>query len=164
MLYKQYYGYAMSVCLRYSNHKEEAAEVLNDSFLKVFNKIHQYDPKKSFRGWLRRILINTSIDYYRRNEKHYYHSDVESAMAEEYDLNVLDKLSAEDIYKIIQKLPEIYRITFNLYEVEGYSHEEISQKLGVPAGTSRSNLSRAKQKLRELVKQHLKVEYEVYLR
>ena len=150
-LYKHFYGYAMGICLRYANSKDEASEILNDSFLKVFEKIDQYDQSKLFKAWLRRILINTSIDYYRRNNKHYNHLELEKARREEHDYDVVNQLNAEDILKVMQQLPDNYRLTFNLYEVEGYTHEEISELMQIPVGTSKSNLSRAKQKLRALV-------------
>ena len=165
MLYKHFYGYAMSVSLRYCKSKDEASEVLNDSFMKVFTKVHQYDTKKSFRGWLRRIIINTAIDFYRKNEKHTNHLDVEYADREEDSKgNIIDQMSADEIYTLVQSLPDIYRITFNLYEIEGYSHEEIGEQMGIPAGTSRFNLSRAKQKLRLLLKEHFGKKYEAYIR
>lgn len=165
-LYKHFYGYAMSICLRYASNKEEAKEILNDSFLKVFSKLEQFDNKRSFRGWLRRIVINTAIDYYRRNEKHRGNYSIDDSFFEisETDENVIDKLSAEDIMKLVQSLPESYRMTFNLYEVEGYSHDEIGEKLNVPVGTSRSNLSRAKKQLRQMVKNFLGIAYEKPLR
>jgi RNA polymerase sigma factor (sigma-70 family) len=163
-LYKHYYGYAMSICLRYAPNRDEASEVLNDSFLKVFKKIAQYDPNKSFRGWLRRIIINTAIDYYRKNEKHYHHLEIDRAMGEEQETDAISMLTAEEIYQLVQQLPHIYRLTFNLYEIEGYSHEEIGEQLGIPAGTSRSNLSRAKQKLRLLMEQHFGTKKKAALR
>jgi RNA polymerase sigma-70 factor (ECF subfamily) len=159
LLYKRFYGYAMSVSMRYAGSSDEAAEIVNDSFLKVFAKIEHFDQSKPFRAWLRRIVVNTSIDYYRRTKKHASFADISHAASEEADTDAVDLLSAEEIYRIIQELPDPYRITFNLYEVEGFSHEEIAVKLGIPEGTSRSNLSRAKIKLRQLVKKHLGIAY-----
>jgi RNA polymerase sigma-70 factor (ECF subfamily) len=159
LLYKRFYGYAMSVSMRYAGNSDEAAEIVNDSFLKVFGKIETFDQSKPFRAWLRRIVVNTSIDYYRRSKKNVPFSDISYAASEESDTDAVDLLSAEEIYRIVQELPDPYRITFNLYEIEGFSHEEISAKLGIPEGTSRSNLSRAKIKLRQLVKKHLGIAY-----
>jgi RNA polymerase sigma-70 factor (ECF subfamily) len=163
-LYRHYYGYAMSICLRYAGSRDEASEILNDSFIKIFAKIKQFDFKKSFRAWLRRIIVNTAIDHYRKNKKHQYGLDISAAEGEMESENVLHQLAAEEIFKLIQQLPDKYRLAFNLYEIEGYSHEEIAEQLGVPIGTSRSNLSRAKRKLRELVSQHLDISYEKPLR
>lgn len=151
LLYKQFYGYAMSVALRYSNSREEACEIINDSFMKAFDKLDQYDNQNSFKGWLRRILINTSIDYYRKNIKHTAVMDIEKADAETLEADVIDRLSAEDILGILRELPEILRIIFNMYEIEGYSHNEISEQLGIPSSTSRTYLARAKKKLREKI-------------
>ncbi|MCR9017095.1 RNA polymerase sigma factor [Aquiflexum gelatinilyticum] len=151
MLYKQFYGYAMSVALRYSNSREEACEIINDSFMKAFDKIGQYDNQNSFKGWLRRILINTSIDYYRKNIKHTAVMDIEKADTETLDPDIIDQLSADDILGVLRDLPEILRIIFNMYEIEGYSHNEISEQLGIPSSTSRTYLARAKKKLREKI-------------
>ena len=151
LLYKQFYGYAMSVALRYSNSREEACEIINDSFMKAFDKLDQYDNQNSFKGWLRRILINTSIDYYRKNIKHTAVMDIEKADAETLEADVIDRLSAEDILGILRELPEILRIIFNMYEIEGSSHNEISEQLGIPSSTSRTYLARAKKKLREKI-------------
>lgn len=153
LLYKQFYGYAMSVALRYSNSREEACEIINDSFMKAFEKLGNYDPQNSFKGWLRRILINTSIDYYRKNSKHTAVMDIEKADAETLEADIIDRLSADDILGILRELPEILRIIFNMYEIEGYSHNEISEQLGIPSSTSRTYLARAKKKLREKIQE-----------
>jgi len=151
MLYKHYYGYAMSVCLRYAGSRDEAAEILNDSFLKVFGKIDQYDPKRSFKAWLRRIVVNTAIDHYRRNQKLTLTDGLEDARTEECEADAIDQLTAAEIMQMVQALPEAHRLAFNLYEIEGFNHEEIGEMLGIPVGTSKSNLSRAKKKLREMI-------------
>jgi RNA polymerase sigma factor (sigma-70 family) len=153
MLYKHFYGYAMSVALRYSNSREEACEIVNDSFMKAFDKLAQYSPDKSFKGWLRRILINTSIDYYRKNVKYFAVMDIEKADAEVSDFDIIDRLSTQDILEILRGLPELLRIVFNMYEIEGYSHNEIGDELGIPSSTSRTYLARAKKQLREKVKE-----------
>lgn len=137
-IYRHYYGYAMSICLRYAGSRDEASEILNDSFVKIFSKIKQFDSKKSFQAWLRRIIVNTAIDHYRKNKKHQYGVDISAAEGEIESENVLHQLAAEEIFKLIQQLPDKYRLAFNLYEIEGYSHEEIAEQLGVPIGTSRS--------------------------
>lgn len=152
-LYKRYYAYAMGICLRYCRSREEAQEVLNDAFFKVFTKGESYSYHQSFKAWLRRILVNCAIDYYRRQKKHYNHLDVEEIKEEAEEPTVLDLLSVKEIYSLIQTLPDHFRLTFNLFEIEGYSHNEISDMLGISVGTSRSNLSRAKSKLRKLIEQ-----------
>jgi len=151
MLYKHFYGYAMSISLRYSNSREEACEIVNDSFMKTFDRLNQYTESNSFKAWFRRIVINTSIDYYRKNVKHYAVMDIEKASAETYDPNIIDELSKEDILATLRELPEVMRMIFNMYEIEGYSHNEIGETLDIPASTSRTYLARAKQRLRDKI-------------
>jgi RNA polymerase sigma-70 factor (ECF subfamily) len=151
LLYKQFYGFAMSVALRYSNSRDEACEIVNDSFMKAFDRMKQHQIENSFKGWLRRIIVNTSIDYYRKNSRYTSIMDINKAESESYSPDIIEQLSFEDILGIIRSLPEILRIVFNLYEIEGYDHNEIGEKLGIPASTSRTYLARSKKKLREKV-------------
>lgn len=151
VLYKRYFSYAMSVSLRYTRNRDDAMEVVNDSYMKVLDKLADFDPSKSFRAWYSKILVNTSIDYYRRNlkRKDDISVDMISDMAdEEPEIDI--ELSADDILTIFSSLPENYKLTFNLYEIEGYSHEEIADMMGISVSTSRSNLSRAKKTVREI--------------
>ncbi|MDN3668562.1 RNA polymerase sigma factor [Echinicola jeungdonensis] len=150
-LYKHFYGYAMSIALRYSNSRDEACEIVNDSFMKAFDRLHQYTENNSFKAWFRRILINTSIDYYRKNVKHYAVMEIEKASSETYDPSIIDHLTKEEILMVLRELPELLRIIFNMYEIEGYNHNEISAELDIPASTSRTYLARAKKKLREKI-------------
>ncbi|MDX5478693.1 MAG: RNA polymerase subunit sigma-70, partial [Cyclobacteriaceae bacterium] len=109
MLYKHFYGYAMSIALRYSNSRDEACEIVNDSFMKVFDKISGHEEGNSFKGWFRRILVNTSIDYYRKNVKHYAFIEIEKADAESCEPEIIGQLSKEDILSLMRGLPEILR-------------------------------------------------------
>ena len=153
-LYKGYYNYAMSIALRYSDNRDDSVELLNDSFLKVFTKIRQFKPGANFKAWIRKIIINSSIDKFRTSKFTYDDLDnISEINFLDFDENLLDNLNAKDIIKVIQKLPDIYRITFNLYEIEGYSHKEISKMLKINESKSRTNLSRAKKKLRILLKE-----------
>ncbi|MGB0524462.1 MAG: RNA polymerase sigma factor [Flammeovirgaceae bacterium] len=158
MLYRKYYGYAMGIALRYAPSREEASEILNDSFLKVFQSVENFDLEKSFKPWLGRIVVNTAISKFRSEKKHMYQSEIEEAHQVRLDEDILDCMAAEEIIRLLQLLPDIYRITFNLYELEGYSHKEIAGQLGISEGTSRSNLSRAKSKLQKLVNEHYRYE------
>jgi RNA polymerase sigma factor (sigma-70 family) len=151
LLYKQFYGFAMSIALRYTNSRDEACEIVNDSFMKAFDRIKQYQIENSFKGWFRRIIVNTSIDYFRKNSRYTSIMDIEKAESESYSPDIIDQLTFEDILGLIRSLPEILRIVFNLYEIEGYDHNEIGEKLGIPASTSRTYLARSKKKLREKV-------------
>ncbi len=150
-LYKLFYNYGMSIAVRYSHNLDIAGEVYNESFLKVFKRIRIFDPKKSFKSWLRMILINTAIDYYRKEIRHSCHTDITECETIKYSGDVIEKLNAEDIIKILHELPNMNRIVFNLYELEGYKHEEISEMLNITRSTSRSCLSRAKEKLRHII-------------
>lgn len=150
-LFSLYYGYAMSIALRYSYSHEKAADITNEGFLKVFSSIQLFRGEAEFKSWLRKIIVNTALDHYRKEKKHEKQVLLENGFNELADESVLDQLQADDIMKMVQNLPEIYRFTFNLYEIEGYSHEEIASILGTTAGTSRANLSRAKQLLRQMI-------------
>lgn len=164
-LYKAYYGYGISIALRYAGNKEEAEEIINDGFLKVFGKLKMYDFNKSFKGWVRRIIINTSIDYYRGKKQTEKGSVcLEDASDIVYKYDIISKLTADQVLTLLQQLPNKYRLTFNLYELEGYSHQEISKIMDIPMGTSRSNLTRAKNLLREKVRDLFKEEYERIVR
>ena len=147
-LYKHFYGYSMSICLRYSKTREEALEIANDGFVKVFTKMDKYTRGMSFKGWIRKIMINSAIDYYRKHEKHYHSVDISYVKSESLNENALDKLSAQEIMSAIQELPPSYRVVFNLFVIEGYKHEEIAEQLGISVGTSKSNLAVARSKLR----------------
>jgi RNA polymerase sigma factor (sigma-70 family) len=149
-LYKLYYSFGMSVCLRYASNRDDAMEILNDAFMKVFDNISRYDETKPFKSWFRRILINTALDHYRANKKFRLQVEMDE---ETFDVAVESEfvsMDTDEILYLFARLPEIYKITFNLYEVEGYSHEEIAGMLDIAPGTSRSNLSRAKKMLKSL--------------
>ncbi len=152
LLYRQFYGYAMSVCLRYTRTRDEAVEIVNDGFIKVFNHVEKVDLTKSFKNWLRRIMVNTALDYYRQNHKHYNHDDIQET---EYMISdskdASSDLSYEELLGLVQKLSPAYRTVFNLFVIDGYSHEEIGEKLGISIGTSKSNLARARINLREML-------------
>lgn len=151
-LYKEFYGYALAVCRRYSRNRDEAIEILNDGFVKIFTRLNRYTKGLSFKGWLRKIMINSAIDYFRRNEKHYHTLDVSYVQYESSsDVNVLDKLSEQEIIDAIQRLPPSYRMVFNLYVIEGYKHEEIAHEMNISIGTSKSNLAVARNKLKRML-------------
>jgi RNA polymerase sigma-70 factor (ECF subfamily) len=161
-LYQLFYGYAMSICLRYSRTKEEAVEILNDGFMKVFTKIGKYDSSRSFKGWLRRILINTAVDAYRQNHKHYFAEDISILEHQEVAGNVLDQMNYEVLIQLIQKLSPAYRTVFNLYVIDGFTHEEIADQLHISVGTSKSNLSKARANLQGHIKKMIPDEYWKY--
>lgn len=154
-LYLLYYGYCISIALRYTRTRDEAMEAVNDGFMKAFEDIGRFDPTLhelagSFRGWLRKIMLRTAIDYYRRMEKHAHNQELDASA---YTLpddggNALDALSYQELLALIQQLSPAYRTVFNLFVIDGFSHEEIAQQLGISVGTSKSNLSKARAHLR----------------
>ncbi|MEQ9422789.1 MAG: RNA polymerase sigma factor [Cyclobacteriaceae bacterium] len=149
-LYRQFYGYAMGVSLRYSTNRDEAIEIVNLGFFKVLTQLKKYNRGLSFKGWLRRIMINTAIDFYRRNSRH-QHLDVSYAKDESVNYDALDKLSEKEILDAIQELPPSYKMVFNLFVIEGFKHEEIAEQLGITTGTSKSNLAVARKKLQKIL-------------
>lgn len=135
----------------YHRQRSDAIEVVNDSFVKVFSKIEKYDTSKPFMGWLRKIVINTSIDNFRRNNKKHLFIEAEKQIIPDETPNVISQLSAQDIIGLLNLLPNIHRTVFCLYEIDGFSHEEIAEKLNIPISSSRVYLTRAKKQLRELL-------------
>jgi len=152
MLYKHFYGYAMGIGLRYSNNRDDALEVVNDAFIKAFGEIKTFDAEKPFKPWLRRIVVNTAIDKQRKEKKHAW--DVDLAHAEDIgkQASAIEQLNAADILKLMDRLPQAQRMVFNLYEIDGYNHDEIAAMLGITASSSRVYLGRAKEKLREAIR------------
>jgi RNA polymerase sigma-70 factor (ECF subfamily) len=151
MLYKAFYGFAMGICLRYAGNRDEAAEVMNQGFFKVFTHIESYDLSRPFKAWLGKIMMNVSIDFYRANLKMAYTDDLETA-EHISDGELADRnLNYNDLLAMVQKLPQAYRTVFNLFAIEGYSHEEIGSMLNINAGTSKSNLHKARQKLKQMI-------------
>ena len=150
-LCKHYYGYVMSIALRFSSCHDKALEIANDSFLKIFRKIESYQIDKEFKTWVRKIVVNTAIDYYRKDKKNSIEISIEAANNEPVDEDVNNNLSAEELIKLINSLPLKYRYIFNLFEIEGYSHDEIAMQLGITASNSRANLTRAKKMLRKMI-------------
>jgi RNA polymerase sigma-70 factor (ECF subfamily) len=159
-LYRYFYSYAMGICLRYAYTKTDASEIVNDSFLKVFRNIKKYKDEFPFKPWFKKIIVNTAIDYYRKNARFTSMLEIEEAENESFNIEQIDNLAYEDLKKLLDSLPEIYRLVFNLYEIEGFTHEEIAKKLVFDTSTSRSYLTRAKKKLRILVEKHFEINSE----
>ena len=147
----------MAICDRYTSNQEDAVEILNDGFLKVFREIHHYKPAysdviSSFKGWVRKIMIYTAIDHYRKNYKHKMVSELDSII---YQIpaageDAIEKLSHEEIIRTIQKLSPGYRAVFNLFVIDGLGHDEIAARLGISTGTSKSNLFKARSRLKSI--------------
>lgn len=151
-LYRQYFGYSMSICLRYAPNREEAVETVNDGFMKVFTRIETYDPKRSFKSWLGKIMVNTAIDHYRAVHKHSHHDGLESASEAVFPVSIIDQIAYDELIGFVQELPASYRTVFNLHVIDGYKHEEIAGMLSISVGTSKSNLFKAKEALKQKIR------------
>jgi len=141
------------LCLKYANDRDDAKDIMQDGFIKVFGKIDQFGEKGSFEGWVRRIMINTALEKY-RSQVTMYSLDERMPLSDEgVQSTVIDNLSAEDLLGLIGQLTPKYRMVFNLYAIDGFSHKEIGEMLGISEGTSKSNLSRARVILQEKVRE-----------
>lgn len=149
-LYRDFSEQLFVLCLKYSTDYEQAKDLLQDSFIKIFQNIGQYSGKGAFEGWMSRIVINTAI---KRSKNKGVHLSISGDFPEDDGEKLDDEnLSLDFLIQIIQELPEAYRLVFNLYVMEGHSHREIAEMLGISEGTSKSNLARARIKLRESIK------------
>ncbi len=149
-LFEKFAPKMMSVCLRYMRDAQEAEDVLQDGFIKVFQKLNAYENTGSLEGWIRRIMVNTALDQIRRNSKFGYTEDVmEVGYKIENNDFAVEGLMAQDLMKLINQLPEGYKVVFNMFAIEGYSHKEIADMLGITESTSKSQYSRARAYLRE---------------
>ncbi|MDP4657363.1 MAG: sigma-70 family RNA polymerase sigma factor [Algoriphagus sp.] len=156
--FKKYYGFVMGIGRSYVKSEDLAQEITQDTFLKFFDTVGKLNEETLLKPWLRRIAVNTAIDYYRKNRKFRFQEEIEGHSLLQINENALDQLGYEEILKLLHQLPEDQSLVFNLYEVEGYSHKEIAEKLAITESSSRVYLTRAKQKLRQLI--HLN--YTVY--
>jgi len=152
-LYEMFYGRMMGVCLRYASNRDEAAEILNKGFLKVFMTIKNYAPGRGrLDSWIYKIMLNTAIDHYRSEFRHRNNIvEMEQAYYVGDQTDVLHQISADEIIALIQKLSPAYRTVFNLYVMEGMSHGEIAGQLGISEGTAKSNLAKARRKLQAML-------------
>ena len=161
-LYERHFSKMMSVCIRYASHREQATEMLNMGFLKVFKTIKSFGKKGgNLEGWIYRIMVNTAIDYLRSEIRH-QHLDMERTVYVEDRSDVLADLAAEQILEMVNELTPAYRVVFNLYVVEGYNHGEIGKLLGISEGTSKSNLAKARAKMQEKIRELNKVNVSAY--
>lgn len=154
MLYDKIGPKMMGVCLRYMGNTEEAQDVLQDGFIKVFDKMKGFSGAGSFEGWARRIFVNTALDAIRKNKKLKYHADIDDvAYSLKFDDYIFETLAAEDLIDVLQQIPVGYKTVFNLYVIEGYSHKEIADMMNITESTSKSQFSRAKAMLRIKIKE-----------
>ena len=151
VLYEEYYGRMMGVCLRYSNNKEDALDILHEGFIKVFKNLTKYEPETSLTAWIRRIMVNTAIDFYRKNVRRRTEDIDEAFDISSADPDAISLITTEEILSVVQELSPAYRAVFNLYIIEGYSHKEIADLLEITESTSRSNLVKARLKLKAML-------------
>jgi RNA polymerase sigma-70 factor (ECF subfamily) len=152
LLYKQFASKMLGVCMRYATDRMEAEDMLQNGFIKVFQKVNDYRGEGTFEGWIRRIMVHSSIEYYRKHHKMMQMVDIDEA-GQEPSVNPLavSNLDAKVLLALIQQLASGYRIVFNLYALEGYSHKEIAAIVGISEGASKSQLSRARNILKEQI-------------
>jgi len=145
-LYKKFASRMFSICLRYAKSREEAQDILQEGFMKVYTKINQFSGEHSFEGWLKRIFANTSITHYKTNLKYYYQDDItEIKESETLHFNADDcEYSHEELLGVIESLSDGYRMVFNLFAIEGFKHKEIAEMLGIDETTSKSQFFRAR--------------------
>jgi RNA polymerase sigma-70 factor (ECF subfamily) len=168
-LYHWLYGYAMKICYRYVTRQEEAEELTNESFIKLFKHIGQFDHNRQgdtealLKGWFKRIVVNTCIDHLRRSHLKIVGQEIinETEAFSDVQETGLDKLSYQEIIEAIRKLTPVYRTVFNLFVIEGFNHEEIAAQLNISIGASKSNLSKARHNLRKIITQQ--TAYKVYV-
>jgi RNA polymerase sigma-70 factor (ECF subfamily) len=150
MLFERFSKKMLGVCMRYAKSTEQAEDVLQDGFIKVFSKLNDFKHDGSLEGWIRRIMVNTSLDQIRKENKLLGNTSLDNV---DYKLQnnafVLENLAAKDLMKMVQAMPVGYKVVFNMFAIEGYSHKEISEHLGISENTSKSQYSRARAYLRE---------------
>lgn len=157
MVYELYFGKMMGICYRYAKNKEEAKDLLQEGFLKVFKNIHKYNKQGSFEGWIKRIIVNNAIDHLRKGKNTFYLEDSYETLSDvsevddSSDEKTFFNLKAEDVIDAMQKLSPAYRTVFNLYVMENYTHKEIADFLNISVGTSKSNLAKAKGNLKSIL-------------
>lgn len=154
-LYARFSPRMYAVCLRYAGNSAEAEDILQEGFIKVYKKLDSFRSEGSFEGWIRRIFVNTAIEHFRRKRYLQPVTEKEENTIEGKYFSILDELAEKDILALVQELSPGYRTVFNLYVVEGYTHKEIADMMGISEGTSKSQLSRAKVILQDMVKKYI---------
>lgn len=159
-VYEEHYGKMMAVCMRYASSQDDALDMLHEGFLKVFKHMDKYQPGTALTAWIRRIMVNTCIDYYRRVMRRRT-EDLDTAyhLADDSQVDAISKCSEQDILAAIRELTPIYRTVFNMFIIEGFSHKEISEHLGITESTSRANLVKARSKVKEILLKRSNNEY-----
>ena len=151
-LYEKYAPAMMSICLRYVHEKETARDLMHDGFVTLFTKIHTYSGSGSFPAWVKKIFVNTALEYLRKNDILKFSASIEDVyFFENTDISAFEQMSTDELLECICNLPDCYRTVFNMYAIEGYSHAEIAQILNIKESTSRSQYARARQSLQKVI-------------
>lgn len=150
-LYRRFAGKMMGVCMRYAKNRDDAKDILQDAFVRVYLNLKSFKAEGSFEGWIKRIMINTAIKHYHKNLKFSNNVDIEAAYDVGFDSHIIGKMGVNELMGKVQTMPDGYRTIFNLYVVEGYQHNEIGEMLGISEGTSKSQLARARNYLIKLI-------------
>jgi RNA polymerase sigma-70 factor, ECF subfamily len=158
-LYRMYYSYGMSICIRYVENESEAISLVNDGFLKVYRNIGKFDDHLPFKPWFRKIVVNTAINHVKKQKKFKMEVSLEKAKNIEGREDILSRISYNELMAMIQSLSPMYRTVFNMFLIDGFKHKEISEKLGITVSTSKSNLTRARAKLQAMVKTKMNTHY-----
>jgi len=151
-LYSRFASAMYGICMQYASSEEDAQDIMQEGFIKVFNKLDQVKNPAAFPGWIRKVMINTALEKYRSHLFLQRVDEVKEKVQEEADSGIFDILTSQELVELIQTLSPKYRMVFNLFAIEGYSHQEISKELGISTGTSKSNLSRARAILQEKIR------------
>lgn len=158
-LYRLYYSYAMSISFRYLGSEEESIEVVNDSFMKVFNNLKKYDLQYDFKPWFRKIIVNTTLDKMRAQKKLQMQINIDEANQVSSREDILSRIGYQELISLVSTLSIAYRTVFNMYVIDGYKHDEIAHKLNISVGTSKSNLSKARGVLQKRISDQLKIQH-----
>lgn len=164
LLFKAFYGRMLGLCLRYSSRRDDAQDVVQEGFIRLFDKIGLYKETGSFEGWIKKIFVNMALDNLRRNKMQLISIGADGCRKElraheKLDQSLLDRISQEKLLEAIQNLSPVYRTVLNLHVYEGYTHDEIASELGISAGTSKSNLSKAKVNLKKMLQKYVEAKY-----
>lgn len=155
LLYRRHFGWLLSVSMRYTHNRDEATDILNLAFLKIFNSMTQFQDTGSFKGWMAKIVFHTAIDHIRQHTSYKKHHDYSGEIADQSVENSgLDHLQAEDLYHLIQHITPASRNVFSLYVIDGYNHPEIADMLGISVGTSKWHLANARYEMKKMMEQY----------
>lgn len=153
-LWNNYKDILFGICLRYSKNQKDAEEILQEGFIKIFNSLTKYSAKGSFEGWMKRIMIFTAIDYHRAKKPEFLNEKEDTDIEKETEAYIEEGIDANTIIELMHQLPDGYRMVLNLYAIEGFTHKEISQKLNISQGTSKSQLAKARKYFSNILKAH----------